>query len=37
MAGELLVYLEMSGIIESSILLLNEGSTQYQQPEWPEC
>ena len=31
MAGELLVYLEMSGIIESSILLLNEGSTQYQQ------
>ncbi len=31
MAGELLVYLKMPGIIESSIPLLNEDSTQYQQ------
>ncbi len=31
MAGELLVYLETPGFIESSIPLLNDGSTQYQQ------
>ena len=31
MAGELLVYLKMPGIIESSIPLLAEDSTQYQQ------
>jgi len=31
MAGELLIYLKMPGIIESSIPLLNEDSTQYQQ------
>ena len=31
MAGELLVYLKMPGIVESSIPLLNEVSTQYQQ------